>query len=576
MAEEANTDARTFDVIIIGGGPGGYSTALRAAELGKSVALVEEDERPGGTCLNEGCVPSKAMLSTARQMREAEQAERMGIDMQVRAVDLSRLLGFKNRVVATEVMGLEGLLGARKVAVFQAYAQVNADRSVTLRPSRKDREGRQGTLGVTPGTDEEDDPYDTPQLSTVVQEETVLHGTDIVLATGSRPRSLPGADFSEHAILDSRAALSLRQIPQSVIIIGSGAIGTEFATLWTGLGARVTLLEAAPRILPTSTRRISALETREMRRAGVTIQTGVNILSVKEGANQLATVRYEDSQPAGPSLRPAGAITPSDPSNPNNKPVGPAQDGDTSATAPAANADAARADGAAEPAAGAGHEVHELSAQFVLVAIGRVPNTDMRWLKDLGVKTDARGVVATDPYGRTSVDHVWAVGDITAGKQLAHKAYAQGLVVAESIAGVPTTPVDDHTVPAVTFGIAQVAQVGWDREEAQASGRFAEVQERAFPTAGNARVVMDGHQGVISVVSGYELDDQGNKSGERLVLGVQMIGPMVSELAGEAQELVGNKVPLHAAARLVHPHPTFSETLGEALLAADGRPLHAR
>ncbi len=612
-------DGRTFDVVIIGAGPGGYATALRAAELGKSVALVEEDARPGGTCLNEGCVPSKAMLATAKQLRGAERSARMGIDMRVRALDLSRLLDFKNHVVATEVTGLEGLLAARKVTVLQAYAQAHPDLSVTLTPSQKDREGKQGTLGVAPGTQaaqEEEDPFDSPQIATVVDKETTIHGHDIVLATGSHPRALPGADFSERAVLDSRAALSLRQIPQSVIIIGSGAIGVEFATLWSGLGARVTVLEAAPRLLPAATRRMSALETREMRRAGITVQTGVRILSVKEGANQLATVRYEDSVPAGPSLRPQGAITPADPSNPNDKSGTAGQNaadraagqadaallGDDAAAAGAPATEAMREENPAmqagttgtaqtgSPAAvpgvpgqdgtgrqqGRGHEAHELSAQFVLIAIGRVPNTGMQWMKDLGVATDDRGVVTTDPYGRTSVGHVWALGDITAGKQLAHKAFAQGLVVAESIAGVPTEPVDDRTVPAVSFALAPVALVGWDKAAALASGKFAEVQEKSFPTAGNARVVIDGRQGIVTVVSGYELDENGAKSGERIVLGVQMIGPMVSELAGEAQELVGNKIPLHKAARLVHPHPTFSETLGEALLAADGRPLHSR
>lgn len=604
-------DGRTFDVVIIGAGPGGYSTALRAAELGKSVALVEEDARPGGTCLNEGCVPSKAMLATARQLRGAERSARMGIDMRVRALDLSRLLDFKNHVVATEMTGLEGLLSARKITVLQAYAQAHPDLSVTLTPSQKDREGRQGTLGVAPGTQaaQEEDPFDSPQIATVIDKETTIHGHDIVLATGSHPRALPGADFSERAVLDSRAALSLRQIPQSVIIIGSGAIGVEFATLWSGLGARVTVLEAAPRLLPAATRRVSALETREMRRAGITVQTGVRILSVKEGANQLATVRYEDSVPAGPSLRPQGAITPADPSNPNDKSGAANQnaadqadavllgDGDGTAGASATPAmrhedpTAAAGTGTAQTAprngspdsgqaggasAQQGHETHELSAQFVLIAIGRVPNTGMQWMKDLGVATDARGVVTTDPYGRTNVDHVWALGDITAGKQLAHKAFAQGLVVAESIAGVPTEPVDDRTVPAVSFALAPVALVGWDKAAALASGKFADVEEKSFPTAGNARVVIDGRQGVVTVVSGYELDQNGAKAGERIVLGVQMIGPMVSELAGEAQELVGNKVPLHKAARLVHPHPTFSETLGEALLAADGRPLHSR
>ena len=592
-ANQPDTFANTFDVVIIGGGPGGYSTALRAAELGKSVALVEEDERPGGTCLNEGCVPSKALLRTTDELRNTRDAARMGIDMRLEAVDLSRLLGFKNHVVVTEVTGLEGLLKARGVTVFQAYGAVHPDLSVTLLPSHANRRGKQGTFGLhtTDDSDDPSDPYGAPRLTHVIDTETVIHGDDIVIATGSHPRALPGADFSEHAILDSRAALSLHQIPQSVIIIGSGAIGSEFATLWNGLGAKVTILEAAPRIMPGFTRRMSAFETRAMRRAGITIETGVHITSVEEGANQLATVRYEDASPAGPSLRPAGAITPADPSNPNNKSAAvssastsatqpssaPANSSDAAdATAPSGTANSAPAASPSQASDQPQQQSHGVSAQFVLVSIGRVPNTNMGWMDECGIERDQRGLIHTDPYGRTNKDHVWALGDITPGKQLAHRAFAQGLVVAESIAGVPTTPVDDRTVPAVSYALEHVAEVGYDRESAIKSGEFAEVEEKSFPTGGNARVVMENEQGVVTVVSGYAVDGDGHKQGERLILGVQMIGPMVSELASEAEELVGNRVPLHEAARLIHPHPTFSETLGEALLAADGRPLHSR
>lgn len=562
-----------FDVVIIGAGPGGYSAALRAAQLGKSVALVEEDAHAGGVCLNEGCVPSKALLQTAQLLRDARHANQMGIDMHVQAMDLSRILGFKNRVVATEVSNLESLLRARKVTLFQATAQAHADLSVALSPSREARKGLQGTAVASEG--EQAEGY-SQQISTVIDKPTVIHGKDIVLATGSRPRPLPGADFSDHAVLDSHAALSLRQIPQSAIIIGSGAIGVEFATMWSSYGTHVTLLEAAPRILPGAPRRISAFEARELRRAGITLQTGVRILHVTEGANQVATVRYEDSTPTGPSLRPSGAITPTDPGNPNAK--GTSSTGSGQAASPAARPSASAAASSSDPAGDAHKDTHELSAQFVLISIGRVPNTDSQWMKDLGLKMDDRGHIVTDAYGRTSIAHIWALGDITPGKQLAHRAYAQGLTVAESIAGLPAQPVDDHDVPVVSFALSQIALVGWDREEAQASTspRFADVQEKTFPTGGNARVVMAGQQGSITVVSGYETDEKGDRTGERIVLGVQMIGPMVSELASEAEELVGNKVPLHEAARLVHPHPTFSETLGEALLAADGRPLHSR
>jgi dihydrolipoamide dehydrogenase len=306
----------------------------------------------------------------------------------------------------------------------------------------------------------------------------------------------------------------LQQIPSSVVIIGSGPIGLEFATLWSSIGAEVTVLEAADRILPSATPRVSATISRDLKRAGVHCATNVTIDSLEEGVNQSATVHYREDE---------------------------------------------------------GDE-QTLTAQFALVAIGRLPNTDADWFSAIGIDLDERGLVKTDAYGRTSVPGVWALGDITAGKQLAHRAFAQGLVVAESIAGIDTEPVDDHTVPAVTFAMTEVGSVGYARAEAETVPEFSEVKETTFPMLGNARVVMSGDSGSVTVVSGIRAD----RPGVPVVLGVQMVGPGVSELTAEAQQLVGNRIPLHEASRLVHPHPTLSETLGEALLSADGRPLHTR
>lgn len=490
------TDTQNFDVAIIGAGPGGYSTALRAAELGKSVALIEKNSMPGGVCLHEGCVPSKALLTAAHTIREAKRADVMGISMAVQSIDLGKLIDYKEGVVNQMTKGLEGLLRKRKVTTFTGTASLTSAHEISV-------ETAEGTVNLT--------------------------ASDVVLATGSRPRHLPGVEFThdpQTAILSSRDALNLRQIPQSVTIIGSGPIGLEFATLWSSAGATVTVLEVADRLLPFATPRISATVSRNLKRAGINYVTGISIDSLEEGANQVATVRYHKT--------------------------GDAESSGEEAT-----------DTATE---------ETVTAQFALVAIGRLPNTDAEWFGETGIELDGRGLVKTDPYGRTSLEGVWALGDITEGKQLAHRAFAQGLVVAEAIAGVETSPVDDHNVPAVTFALTEVGSVGYTKDEAQATPEFSEVEETTLPMLGNARVVMSGESGSITVVSGITSD----KPGVRVVLGVQMAGPGVSELTAEAQQLVGNRIPLHEASRLVHPHPTLSETLGETLLSADGRPLHSR
>lgn len=516
QTESQPAQPRHFDVAIVGGGPAGYSTALRAAELGKSVALIEEDGAPGGVCLHAGCVPSKALLTAANTVEHARYASTYGLDFKLSTFDLGKLVAYKRSIVNSMTSGLTNLLHHRKVTMIQAAAEVQKAGEVVLRY-----------------------PADTtdPQHPIAAHSETITAG-DVVLATGSRPRSLPGVRFSHKAILDSTDALNLLQIPQSVIIIGSGSIGLEFATLWRELGADVTVLEVAPQIFPAGTKRSSALVTRAMKRSGTKFHAGVCIQSVTEGANLAVKVSYTA------------------PDAVNHTPLPPsAQHTD----------DADKTDDQKPP-------VITQAAQFALVCIGRVPNTDEPWFSHLGVDLDERGYVKTDPYGRTNIDHVWALGDITAGKQLAHRAFAQGIVVAESIAGVPTTPVDNANVPAVVYSQVPIASVGIDKKTALADPHISDVQEANVPIMGNARVQMVGGMGNITIISGI----RDSQPGVRVILGVDMCGPQVEDLIGEAAELIGNHVPLHDASRFIHPHPTFSETFGEALLNADGRPLHTR
>lgn len=476
--------ARQYDVIIIGAGPGGYSTALRLAELGRSVAMVERDRTVGGTCLNRGCIPTKALLTVCHTLDLAKRSRELGVDLEMAGIDYGRLADYRRATVDAMVKGLTGLLAHRKVEVIRGEAELTGEHTVRV------TQPGDGTLE--------------------------LEADDIVLATGARARALPNIPFGA-AVIDSDAALTLDEFPASAIVIGSGAVALEFASIWHSAGCDVTLMIRKDRVLSQWNRRTSVMLTREFKRQGVAVLDRTAVKGIDTGVNLGARVHYVK-----------------------------------------------------------GDDPTELTreAELVLVAIGREPNTDAPWLRDRGIRLDEHGTVVTDAYGRTSIPHVWAVGDITPGPQLAHRAFEQGIVVAESIAGISPapTPVDDMTIPQVVFSHPEAASVGLTLEQAEARGDFVSVEETQYPMLSNSRVLMSGANGSLSLVTGCAAADPDTP----LVLGVHMVGPNVSEIIAEAEQLVGNRVPVHRAARLIHPHPTVSEALGEALLKADGRPLHTR
>ncbi|MBT1165825.1 dihydrolipoyl dehydrogenase [Bifidobacterium simiarum] len=481
-----------YDVIVVGSGPGGYSTALRAAQLGLAVAVVERDDRPGGTCLNRGCIPTKALIHAARTMYHAQRADRFGIMMSVDGIDFGRLREYKDSTVRTMTEGLSGLLRARKVTMIHGEA------GVTGSEPRPDGPAHVVTVRDPDGAD---------------RSFTARH---VVIATGSRPRPLPGIAFSQ-SVIDSDAALKLNEFPQSVVVIGSGAVALEFASLWAAAGSQVTLLARKSSVLSAWNRRIGSTLTRELKRFGVNVVTRSSVTGIDTGVNLGATVHYRHGE----------------------------------------------GDKATE---------ETVAAQIVLVAIGRDPNTDANWFDSVGIARDDHRYVTTDELGQTSVPGIWAVGDITGGYELAHRAFEQGIVVAEAIAGLHPKPVLERTIPRVVFSMPEAAAVGLTRDEAEACGDYEDVTETIYPMLGNARTLMAAENGSICLVSARRRGD----GSPRIVVGVHMVGPEVSEIVAEAEQIVGNEIPLSEAARLIHPHPTFSEALGETLLKADGRPLHTR
>ena len=446
-----------FDLVIIGAGPGGYSTALRAAELGMKVALVERDATVGGTCLNRGCIPSKALITATHTIDTVHRAAELGVNASVNGIDFGTLRDYRLRVVKTMVGGLAGLLAHRGITVFRANAAFHADE---IAPATSNH-----IVHLVPSPDQSDI--------------LTYHKADVPEPSG------PTMDLT--------------------------ATNIVFASMWNSTGSKVTLLIRKDRVLSAWDRRAGTTLTRELKRHGVNLITRASVTHVDTGANLGATVHYTRE----------------------------GQDGEQS-----------------------------VWGEIALVAIGRDPITDPAW----GVTIDDHGHVATDAYGRTDKPGVWAVGDVTAGHALAHRAFEQGIVIAETIAGLNPKPVNEAAVPQIVFSFPEAASVGLTVEQAQAREDLVEIKETNYPMLANARMLMSGTAGSLTIVSGC---DAANPDTPR-VLGVHMVSPMASDIIAEAEQLVGNHVPLADAARLVHPHPTFSETLGEALLKADGRPLHTR
>ncbi|WP_281667464.1 FAD-dependent oxidoreductase [Parascardovia denticolens] len=503
-AEAASGRTYDYDLAVIGAGPGGYSTALRAAELGLKVALVEKDPHLGGTCLNRGCIPTKALLTAAHARRNMAQADFWGISVDPSAIslDTAALHERKRSLVSSMVSGLERLVKARKITRIQGTAHLLGPHAVGTKEQR-------------------------------------IKADQIVLALGSQAVELPWLPFGG-PILDSDMALAEESIPDRVAIVGSGAIALEFATYWNALGSEVTVFLRKDRPLSHGDKRTALAVMRGLTQSGIRFIPRAQVTQ----AVLLPDSRLDLSYGQSDSRSQGQADGPSD-----------------------------------DPS----HE-QSLTVDRLLVAVGRAPRTDLPGLDLTQVRLDPHGFVLTDPYGRTDQGNIWAVGDIRAGHQLAHRAFGQGIAVAESIAfdhGLvprPPRPVDEHSVPQVVYSEIEYASVGYTKDEGMARPEeFFDVQETAIPLLSNSRVLMEQASGNLTLVTGKLTARKGGQGADTVyLLGAHIAGPRASEMIAEAQEVIANRIPLHLAASLIHPHPTISESLGEALLKADGRPLHLR
>jgi dihydrolipoamide dehydrogenase len=472
--------AEGVDVAILGGGNAGYACALRAAQLGLSVVLVERD-KVGGTCLHRGCIPTKALLHSAEVVDHIRSAGDFGVLVGEPSVDWGKVLGYQSAIVGKLYRGLQGVIKARKVTVL-------AGSGVLVAPDAIEVTGTDGG-------------------------KQTVQARAVVLASGSYARSLPFINIDGEAFITSDQALTLGDLPASAIIIGAGAVGLEFASLYRSFGVEVTILEALPRLAPGEDEEVSAELTRQFRKRGIKSLAGVKVTAAEASGNG-ASITYET------------------------------------------------ADGKTEV----------VTAERCLVATGRGPISEGLGYEEQGVRLE-RGFVVTDEWCRTGVDGVWAVGDLITQPslglpiphlQLAHVAFAEGIHVAEQIAGSADPALVDYLgVPRCTYSSPEIASVGYTEAQAREAGYDVEVARYQWAASGKASILGEPH-GFVKAIA-----EKGGK-----VLGVHMIGPRVTELVAEAQLIVNWEAYPAEVAALLHPHPTLSEAVGETMLHLAGKQLH--
>jgi dihydrolipoamide dehydrogenase len=459
-----------YDVAVIGAGPGGYVAALRAAQLGLKVAVIEK-EFVGGTCLNIGCIPSKALLDATHLLAEIRRASVFGIQAEGVEVDFAAMQRHKARVVKTLTTGVRGLLRRHKVDLIEGAARF-VERDVV------EVETRDG------GRD-------------------VVRADNVIIATGSVEAELPPVPFDGERVLSSRGILDLEEVPETLVVVGGGYIGLEMSSVYSRLGSRVIVLEMMDGVLPEMDRELAETAHKLLAEQGLDIRTGARVTGAEVGGDRVE-VSYE-------------------------------------------------IDGNSET----------VTADRVLVSIGRRPATAGLGLEAIGLEIDDRGFLTVDHGMRTGVPGVYAIGDVVSTPMLAHVASEEGVVAAECIAGEDAT-MEYDAIPAVVFTAPELASVGLTEEEAEALGH--ELRIGRFPFRGNGRArALDDVEGWVKVIA---------DAGSDRILGVHCVGPDAGHLIHEAVVAMGYAGYAEDLALTVHAHPTLSEAFKEAALAVDGRPLH--
>ncbi len=450
-----------FDLVILGGGSGGYAAALRGAQLGLKVALIESD-KVGGTCLHRGCIPTKALLHSAEIADGAREGSKFGVKSTLNGMDMDGVNAYKDGVINKLYKGLSGLVKSRGIVFIEGHGKLVSK--------------------------------DTVEVAGVI-----YSGKNIVLATGSYAKTLPGLEIDGERIITSDHGTKLNYVPKSVIVLGGGVIGSEFASVWKSFGSEVTIVEGLPRLIALEDESSSKQLERAFRKRGINLELGVKFASAVKNKKDV-TVTLEDGK--------------------------------------------------------------SLTSELLMVAVGRGPVSENIGYQEQGITMD-RGYVLVDDKCRTNIPGIWAVGDLIPTLQLAHVGFAEGILVAEEIAGLNPRPINYDGIPRVTYSDPEVASVGLTTEEAKKRGH--DVVELTYDLAGNGKAQILNTSGSIKLVS--------QKNGP--VLGVHMVGARVGELLAEAELIYNWEARAEDVAPLIHAHPTLSEAMGEAHMALAGKPLHA-
>lgn len=456
------------DTLVIGAGPGGYVAAIRAAQLGQKVTVVEKGT-VGGVCLNVGCIPSKALISAGHRYDHAKHSADMGITAENVTIDFSKVQDFKNSVVKKLTGGVSSLLKGNKIETVYGEAYFVDENTVRVMDEKSAQ---------------------------------TYKFKNAIIATGSTPIEIPGFKYSKR-VIDSTGALNLAELPKSIVVIGGGVIGTELGGAYANFGTKITILEGGPEIIPGFEKQMTTLVKRNLTSKGATIVTNALAKGVEELEDKVI-VTYE-----------------------------------------------------------AKGQEEKIEADYVLVTVGRKPNTREIGLEEIGVKLTDRGLVETDKQCRTSVSNIFAIGDIVSGPQLAHKASYEGKIAAEVIAG-HASEIDYLGIPAVVFSEPELASVGYSEKEAKDEG--LDIIAAKFPFAANGRALsLNAAEGFMKIIT---------RKQDGLVIGAQIAGPGASDMISELGLAIEAGMTAEDIAMTIHAHPTLGEITMEAAEVALGNPIH--
>jgi len=460
-----------FDIVVIGGGPGGYATALYGASAGLNIAVVERD-KVGGTCLHRGCIPAKEFLETASVMRTVAGAKDFGVQAGQPAVDFSISQGRKQKIVDQLHKGLVGLMQGRGITTVAGHGTLLADLTVQVQEDGSDR---------------------------------TIQGRTVVLAAGSAPRTIPGFEVDGRLVLTSDEVLALEELPGSVAVIGGGAIGCEFASMLADLGTQVTLLEVLPGLLAGCDEDVVNVVNRSFRKRGIKVHTGVQVHGHSPSGDG-TTVSFGEGQ--------------------------------------------------------------SVTVDAVIISVGRRPLSDGLVAAEVGLAVDERGFVVVDEWMRTSIESVFALGDLVNTPQLAHVGFAEAIVAVKTVLGEEVVPVDYSRVPWCIYSHPEVAFAGMSERAARDTGLDVIVKKDPFGGNSRARIVGE-TEGLVKVIAERQPSGQVGR-----ILGVHMVGPWVTEQLGAGYLAVNWEATPEDVSQFIQPHPTLSESFGETVLALTGRGLH--